>query len=331
MGRQLVKRRVSIADVSRDPGVRRGFRLGLAVLALVTITVWAYWWTMVGVFDAWRSNDDYSAGQLVPLVAVFLVWRKRDALRQCTLSPCWWVGVPLLLFAQVAATYGVLSFRFSAERYAFVLTIMALVLLVLGREVFQRLFWILIFLFLMFPLPGRIHGAISDPLQNLATTGSVFLLESTGMRVSQQGNIVMLNDSIPMAVAEACSGLRMLTAFIIVAAFVASVIKRSGLQKVILLVSSIPIAVVCNMLRISLTAVVMLHVSVKVGEKFFHDFAGVVMMPAAVMLIFGLLWLMDHLTVAEVGATQDQIIRRTRRAKSSRSSGGCDKRGGRGQ
>jgi exosortase len=115
---------------------------------------------------------------------------------------------------------------------------------------------------------------------------------------------VMLDKNTPMAVAEACSGLRMLTAFIIVAAFIAFMVKRSRLQKATIVLSSIPIAVMCNIVRIFLTALLMLLISSEVGEKFFHDFAGLVMMPVAVMLIFAELWLMDKLVVPESDARQ---------------------------
>jgi len=181
-----------------------------------------------------------------------------------------------------------------------VLTGAGLVLLVAGWRGVRRVSWILLFLFLMVPLPGRVHNLIGGPLQGLATSGSVFVLEAVLPRVSQQGNIVMLNENTPMAVAEACSGLRMLTAFVIVAGFIAYMIKRPRWQKTILLISSIPVAVACNIVRIFATALVMLTVGKEVGEAFFHDFAGVVMMPAAVLLMFGEIWLMDRLVVPDV-------------------------------
>jgi exosortase len=254
---------------------------------------------MVGLFNSWQNNDDYSAGQLVPLIVLFLVWRKRKLLRECPIVPCWWGGIALLLFAQVARIYGLLSFRSSPERYALVLMVAGLVLMVAGWQVFKKVLWILLFLFLMIPLPGRVHNLVSGPLQTMATTGSVFLLEALCVNVSQQGNVILLNETIPMAVAEACSGLRMLAAFVIAAAFMAYMVKCSRLKKAVLFLSSIPIAVACNILRLSITAVLFIHISDEVAEKFFHDFAGLVMMPIAVLLMFIELWMLDKLIVPE--------------------------------
>ncbi len=286
-------------------------RLIPALLLLVTVTGWAYWSTMTDLFKEWRSNEDYSAGQLVPLVVAFLVWRERKALGQCSLRPAWWAGGVLLALALAARTYGLLFMFESGERYSFVLALVALVLMVAGWQVFRRLIWILLILFLMVPLPGRIHNMVNGPLQRLASNGSVFLLEAFGVRVSQQGNVVTLDGRIPMAVAEACSGLRMLTAFIIVAAFIAYMVKRPRWQKGVLFVSSIPVAVMCNILRLTVTAILFMLASSEVAEKFFHDFAGLVMMPVAVLLMFGELWLMDILTISEAESSQGSAKRQS--------------------
>ena len=279
------------------------------ILLLLVTTIWAYWPTITDLYKEWQRNDDYSAGQLVPLVALFFVWYERKKLRNCMLSPCWWCSIALLVLAQTARTFGLLFMYESAERYSLVLSIAALTLMVAGRQVFRRVFWILLFLFLMVPLPGRIHNLISGPLQKIATTGSVFLLEAFGTQVTQEGNVVTLNGQTTMAVEEACSGLRMLTAFIIVAAFISYMIKRSRIQKAVLLLSSIPVSVMCNILRLCITAVLFMLASTETAEKFFHDFAGIVMMPAAVLLMFGELWLMKILVTTEPIYQKNLIIR----------------------
>lgn len=323
MGKNLVNERIFRRNALHIPGIdkARDNRLGLisVVLALLAIMVWSYWTTTAGLFNHWQDSDDYSVGQLVPLVAAYLVWRERKALSQCLLVPCWWGGIALLILAETARIYGFIFARPSVARYALVLTAAGLILMVAGWHVFHRVLWILLFLSLMVPLPGVIHNMISLPLQRMATTGSVFLLEVFGARVSQQGNIVMLNENTPLAVAEACSGLRLLMAFIIVAAFFAYMVKRSRGKKVILVLSSIPVGVICNIMRIFVTAILILCVSTELGQKFFHDFAGLVMMPAAVLLMFGELWLMDRLVVPEPGSQQKQAVVR---AKSTQPSSG---------
>jgi len=279
----------------------------LAVIVPLAIMVWSYLPVMVGLFNAWQNNEDYSAGQLVPLIALFLLWRERKVLKDCSLVPCWTGGLSLLLLAETVRTYGLMSHAHpSIERYALVLSITGLVLLVTGWRVLRKVSWILLFLLLMVPLPLQIHNRISGPLQTIATTGSVFLLEAFGVHVSRQGNVILLNESIPMAVAEACSGLRMLTAFVIVAAFMAYMVKRSRFKKAFLLLSSIPVAVMCNIVRLCVTAVLFMIASSELAEKFFHDFAGIVMMPVAVMLMFAELWVLDKIIEPEPAEARPQ-------------------------
>ena len=274
--------------------------LGLVsvILLLMAVTLWSYWPTIVELMKEWQGDEDYSAGQLVPLVAIFFVWRERKAIRNCLLKPFWSGGIALLIIAQAARIFGLLFMYESAERYSIVLTITGLVLMVAGWQVFRRVIWILLFLFLMVPFPGRVHNIISGPLRTMATEGSTFVLEAF-TKVGQQGNVLVLNGDTTVGVAEACSGLRMLTAFIIVAAFISYMVKRSRIQKTIVLLSSIPVAIVCNILRIIVTVILMCFLSTEVAEKFFHDFAGLVMMPAAVLFLFGELWLMDRIIVSE--------------------------------
>ena len=293
------------------------FILTSVTLLLLTITAWSYWSTIADLLHEWPRDHDYSAGQLVPLVAVFLVWRERKRLKECALKPCWIGGIALLILAYAGRTYGLLLQYESAERYSLVLAIAALVLTVTGWQVFRRVSWILLFLFLMVPFPGRVHNLISGPLRTMASTGSVFFLEAF-IKVGQQGNVLTLNGDTTVGVAEACSGLRMLTAFIIVSAFIAYMVKRPRWQKTVVLLSSVPAAIICNIVRIVVTAVLMLIVNAEVAEKFFHDCAGLVMMPAAVLLIFSELWLMDKLIVPE--SVPQQVYTRAEAKRASQAS-----------
>jgi exosortase len=271
-----------------------------AAVALATLAalLWSYWPTVVPLFKDWRQSQDYSVGQLVPLVVFYLIWHERATLRVCRIAPCWW-GLALILLAQIGRTYGLVFLYESAERYSLVLTIAGLVLLIGGRELFRKTAWILAFLLLMVPLPGRVHNMIGGPLQTMAAAGSVFVLELAGVTVLREGNVIMLNDKIPVAVAEGCSGLRMLTAFILVAATFAYLVNRPRWQKVVLLASSIPVAIFCNIVRSSTTCALYILASSQTAERFFHDFAGLTMMPLAVFVLAAEVVVMGRLVVTD--------------------------------
>ena len=288
------------APSARDAGttgVAARWPLVSGVLALVAL-VWAYWPTLVELFKDWQNDPNYSVGQIVPLAAAYLAWQDRDKLRRCAVRPSYW-GLALLAAATALHLFGLLFFYVSLERYAFVLSVAGLVLLLYGREVFWQLRWILAFLLLMVPLPGAVHNRISNPLQTFATAGAVFLLEVFGVMVSREGNVMLLNGQTEVAVAEACSGLRMLTAFVVVAAVLAYLIRAPRWQKIVLLISSVPVAIACNLLRLVATAVLYMVAESSVAETFFHDFAGLTMMPLAIAMLLGELWLLRRLVIEE--------------------------------
>jgi exosortase len=288
------------ADVSCSPRAASTpvSRLIPAVTLVVAALLWSYWPTIVLLWQDWQSDDNYSVGQLVPFAALYLLWHDRKALAACPIRVCWW-GAGLILVAQAGRAFGLLFLYESAERYSLVLTVAGSVLLAAGWAVSRRVVWILVFLLLMVPLPGRVHNAISAPLQTQATTGAVFLLELLGVLVEREGHVLLLDGRVPMAVAEACSGLRMLTAFVVVGYVLAYLVRRPRWQKVVLVLSTVPIAIVCNLVRLVITGFLFLKLSSEAAERFFHDFAGWTMMPMAFALMFLELVLMAWIVVPE--------------------------------
>lgn len=293
-----LSRQVAVESAPPPAPAGRAWLWLIPAAGLLGLLLWAYWGVIEPLVDDWRFDENYSVGQLVPPAALWLIWRERRRLRRCAVRPSGW-GAVLLLAGQAVRLAGMLDVRESLERYSLVLTIWGLVLLIAGAQVFRRLAWVMLFLLLMLPLPGAVHNRVSNPLQAQATAGAVVLLELSGVTVTRQGNVMLLNDNVTVAVAEACSGLRMLTAFIVVAAVLAYIVDRPRWQKLLLLLSSVPVAIACNLLRLFLTAQLYIRTDSQTAERFFHDFAGLVMMPIAVGLLMGELWVFSRLVTPD--------------------------------
>ncbi len=283
-------------------------KLVIAVVLLAAI-VWDYWPTVLDLMQVWRRDQNDSGGAVVPLIALWLLWRERASLGECQVKACWW-GIVVILLAHATRAFGTVFLYGSVERFSLVLTIAGVVLFVVGREVFRRIRFVLLFLFLMVPLPGRIHDMISGPLQTQATVGAVFFLELLGETVTSEGNVIVLDDNLRLGVAEACNGLSMLTAFIIVAALLVYIVNRPRWQKVALLVSSIPVAIACNVIRLVITAELYLLTTNEIADKFFHELAGVIMMPLALLILLGELVLLNTFV-----KPQDEAMAMTARVK----------------
>lgn len=307
-----------------EPRQQRNVARPLALVSLVGAVAWSYAPTLSDLWAFWQVNQDYSVGMLVPLIAAYLVWRRRTELARLSASPCWW-GLAGLLLAQVIRMAGVYYDYASLERMSLFLTMLSLVLLALGATVFWRLRWVMLFLALTVPPPGRIHRAVSLPLQDLATSSTVFLLELGGEWVTREGNVLRVNDGEPIAVAEACSGLRMLAAFVVVGATFALLVSRPAWQRIVLSLSSIPIAIGANALRLVCTVAFFSTASGSGFEAAFHDIAGFVMMPVAVALMLAELHLLDWIgrRVASDRSTTPSATSGCGRRRARPNVGGC--------
>ncbi|MHC4560637.1 MAG: exosortase/archaeosortase family protein, partial [Planctomycetota bacterium] len=270
--------------------------------------LWSYWHGLVDLWNMWQISDEYSSGLLVPFLAVYILWSKRHDIAQCRIRPCYW-GLFAFAFAQAVRIFGLFFMYGSAERLSIALTIAALVLLLFGWQLFRKISPILLFLCLMLPPPNRIHDAVALPLQRWATVSAVFCLEMI-YEVVKDGNIIRIGDA-SVAVLEACNGLRMVTAFFVIGGFVVLLVERAWWEKLIVLVSSLPIALLCNTVRLAITAVFFTVIEGENWEKIFHDFGGYAMMPLALAAIVAELWLLAKLTTLP---TKEETIVITRQS-----------------
>jgi exosortase len=158
------------------------------------------------------------------------------------------------------------------------------VVLLLGGWRFLGWAWPSIaFLAFMVPLPWRLETALGPPLQSLATTASTYLLQTLGVMAFAEGNVIQL-DEAQIGVVEACNGLSMLMTFIALSTGAALVVRRPLLDRLVLVASSVPVALLANVARIVLTGILHETVGGHAWSTFYHDLAGWVMMPLALAM-----------------------------------------------
>lgn len=271
--------------------------------------LWSYWPGLVDLWNIWQRSDEYSSGLLVPFLVVYILWSRRHDIAQCRIRPFLW-GIFAFLAAQGIRVFGLFFMYGSAERLSIVLGIAALVLLLFGWQFFRKVSTVLLFLCLMLPWPNRIQAAVALPLQSWATSSAVFCLETIGYEVIQEGNVIHIGNTT-VAVAEACNGLRMVTAFFVISGLVVLLVKRKWWEKLIVLASSLPVALLCNTIRLTITAVALTMLTAEYWEKVFHDFGGYAMMPLALAMIVAELWLLTKLTILPA-KKQEIVIRKQR-------------------
>jgi len=221
----------------------------------------------------WKEQPDYSHGFLVAPLAVYFAWERRATLRRTPVEPSWWGLLPLAL-GTTALAVGRLGVELMAMRTAFVLTVIGLVLLLLGRRVFRVLAFPLFFLFLMVPLPQSLVNVIAFPLQLIAADFAVDSLHWLGIPALREGNIIHLANSQPLFVAEACSGLRSLMALGTLAVVFAYFFRKSPWQRIVIVLSAIPIAIAVNAFRVGLTGYLTHSFGARAAEGVIHQTEG---------------------------------------------------------
>jgi exosortase len=279
----------------------------IASVLLLGVFIWSYQRGLGDLWKLWHRSDEYSVGMIVPFLALYILWTRRRAIAEYPIKPSIW-GFILFIGAQIIRFFGLFFMYSSAERFSIVLSIAAVVLLLFGWPLFRKVLPILLFLCLMLPPPNLIQSYTVLHLQRWATSSAVFCLEMVGCGVIQEGNTIHLGET-SVEVAYACNGLRMITAFFVISGLVVLMVNRVWWEKLIILISSLPIALLCNTVRLTVTALALTRLSDQFWDDVFHDFGGYAMMPLALAIVVVELWLLTKLTTLPV-AEEAVIITR---------------------
>jgi exosortase len=233
---------------------------------------WVYWPTLADLAYTWEADPQYSHGFLVPLFALYLLWLRRDAFVALTPRPSWHGVLPLALALGMLVAGGYIYSPWLTQA-SLLVALAGLCLALGGWGVLRAAAPALAFLAFMVPLPGRLDKALAGPLQEVATVASTNALQTLGFFAQSEGNVILLSD-YELGIVGACSGLRMLMVFVATSTAVAILLERSMLQRLLIVASSVPIALVCNVLRITTTGIMHEAAGHEVANRVYHGIAG---------------------------------------------------------
>lgn len=249
----------------------------------------------------WRVVEDYQHGFIIVPLALWFAYERRWDLQDAAIRGSW-LGVLPLSIGLASLAVGRLGTELTTMRSGFVFTLIGLVLLLLGRPVFKILAFPLFFLFLMVPLPQSLVNTIAFPLQLIAAKSAVLSLQEMGIPALVEGNIIHLAHT-QLFVADACSGLRSLMALVTLGVVFAHFFKPGVLWMQILLVAStIPIAILVNSFRVGLTGYLAHSFGEEIATGAIHDFQGVITFGLAFLVLMGEGRLLDLLRPERTGS-----------------------------
>ncbi|MCP4193560.1 MAG: exosortase [Planctomycetaceae bacterium] len=282
------------------------FSAWLMIGVLSGLVILCYLNTLIGTAVAW-DTPMYSHGYLIPLIAIGLLYYRREKFQPSTNVERWW-GVGIILFATIMRVVASILVQFSIDRISFIACLIGVFVMVGG---FRTLRWAgpaIAFLIFMFPLPRVLVDNILRPMQTMATISSVYALQTFGVDVYREGNRIILEHT-PMNVVDQCSGLRMLTIFIAIAVAIVMISnQRPPWERILILISSVPIALLVNCIRITITGLLYnLEIGAEEVDVIFHDFAGIIMMPLALGFLLIEMQVLSRLFIEDTSSRQVNV------------------------
>ena len=273
----------------------------LPILTILIPLAWIYEGVLAGLIRQWASDDNYSHGFLVVPLAAYFVWERRHALAKAVARPSLFgpLAVTLSLLVFVTGTLGAELFL---ARISLIGVLAGVVLFLYGPAHLRLLMFPLAFLFLMVPLPAIVFNQIAFPLQLVASNAGEWVIATAGVPVLRDGNVLQL-PSRTLEVAEACSGIRSLISLLMLSVLLAYFTERRLWRRLVLVVATVPLAIVANAIRVAGTGLASEWISPAAADGFFHTFSG---------------WLMFLVTCAGLLAIQKALPQDRRHPFASR-------------
>jgi exosortase len=273
------------------------------------------------VVEVWLLDSSWSHGFLIPFFRLYFINRKKEQILNLRTRPDY---LGLLLLVLVLIFY-VLN-RFSPSGYEYfcrlcVIAMVGAVVLLLGGWGLVRYTWLpIVFLVFAVPLPDRFYKALTIPMRQWAAAVASALLNLVPHLEATANGVVIdvfykgkaLNPGLD--VAEACAGMRLLTAFVALGVAMAYLHERPLWQRIVLLVSTVPIAIFCNIVRVTVTGFIYILIQPRYAQGIYHDLLGLAMLPLAFGLYGFVAWFMSSLFVHESDVICKDIVVRRRDA-----------------
>jgi exosortase len=272
----------------------------LAIAWFLALLIAVYFPILKLLVVQWSTDEDVGHGFLVPIVAGYIVWQRRETLLALNLKPEWGWGLALLAWGGLQAWVGTLGAELFLQRSALLITLVGLLLVLGGTALVRALAFPLLLLPFMIPIPKVIYSQITFPLQLFASRVAETVLEFVGIPVLRDGNILELA-SQKLSVAEACSGIRSLLSLTFLSLVYGYFFEKRIWMRWVLFIATIPIAIIANAGRVTITGVLS-EIDPALARGFFHSLEGWIIFLIALTFLLGF-----HLGVNFLGRTYHAV------------------------
>ncbi len=235
------------------------------------------------LFMDWETNENYSHGYYVPIITAYMIFSLRKNLARIPLRPNV-SGLFLLLFGLMVLIVAKIGSELFLQRCSIIIVLLGATLFVCGVEYLKKIALPILYLVFMIPLPAIIWNQIAFPMQLLGSYLTEQVVHLIGIPVYREGNVLHLAETT-LEVVAACSGLRSLVIMFAISSLFVWMSELSSSRKWILFFAAVPVAIIANIIRLTVTAILVLHYGSDVAHGLQHDFSGVVTFTLGLVLL----------------------------------------------
>ena len=278
-----------------EPDVRWHFGAGAIAAALLAAALlgWTFKDGIKELLHLWETKEEYSHAYILPFLSLFLFWQKKHELT----AQRWdgsWAGVLICFGGLLIFFLGTLSAIFAIIHYALFITLSGLLLSYAGNRNLRYLWAGLVLLFFTVPFPQFLYQALSTKLQLISSELGVAVIRAMGVSVFLEGNVIDLG-SFKLQVIEACNGLRYLFPLASFGFLCAYLYRGPLWHKVLIFISTMPITVAMNSLRIGVIGFSVDRWGQTMAEGLLHDFEGWAIFMVCLAVLFAEIALLSRL------------------------------------
>jgi exosortase len=240
----------------------------------------------------WSTDEDMGHGFFVPVIAGYIAWQRKDLLLDHDAKPSYW-GLLVLAWGALQLMVATLGAELLLARTSFIISLAGVILTIGGAYALRVFAFPLFLLCFMVPLPAIIFNQITFPLQLLASSVAETALGAIGIPVLREGNVLELA-SQKLSVVEACSGIRSLLSLSFLSLVYAYFFDSKTWMRWVLLIATVPIAIVANASRVTLTGLLGEY-KPQLAQGFFHSAEGWVIFMVALGLLVSFHQIVDRI------------------------------------
>nr|NJM02518.1 exosortase/archaeosortase family protein [Desulfobacula sp.] len=254
------------------------------IFILAAVFLFVYQKAILKLISDWSTDPNFSHGFLIPFVALYMIWYKKNELAEISLKPSL-TGIIAIIGGMLIHMAGNLGSELFLMRFSMIITLSGIIIYFCGFEIFKRILVPVAYLIMMIPIPSILWNQVAFPLQLFSAFISAKAINLLNIPVFREGNILHLANT-SLEVVDACSGIRSLTSLLALTGAFAFLAPLSTFKKWVLFFSAVPIAVAVNVIRLTITGAMAAWIGPETAHGFLHDMSGLIIFGAALILVY---------------------------------------------